>query len=282
MENTKAIKVAENLTVRMRGEASILTSAILMGTLSIFVRNIHGDALSVTFLRFSFGLAFLIAFLAIFREKPKVEDSSLVLLSIANLVTIACYIAAIQGMEVGMAALLLYMAPVYVLPIAALTGEKIERITWLAVPLGIFGLYLMLTPYSSITPAMVFGIISGIAYAFVFYFSKKAREKHSSLQITVFNLAVGTAVLFPYFLLHRIHFSIAWAAGIGFIPTAVPFVLFAYGIKYIKVQRAPILALMEPVTATIVGYLYFSEFLTLKQLIGAALILLSVSLAWRE
>ncbi len=266
----------------MRGEASILTSAVLMGTLSIFVRNIHGDALSVTFLRLSFGLAFLVIFMAIFREKPKVEDSSLILLSIANLVTIACYIAAIQGMAVGMAALLLYMAPVYVLPIAALTGEPIEKITWLAVPIGIFGLYLMLTPYSKITPAVLFGVLSGIAYAFVFYYSKKAREKHSSLQIAVFNLAVGTIVLLPYFLLHRANFSIAWVLGLGFIPTAVPFVLFAYGIKYIKVQRAPILALMEPVTATVVGYLYFSEFLTLKQLVGAALILLSISFAWRE
>ncbi len=266
----------------MRGEAAIIASALMMSTVSIFVRNIDGDAISVTFLRFSSALMFLLIFAVLTRDFPRIRDRSLILLAMANLATVVCYISAIQEVEVATAALLLYMAPVYVLPIAALSGEKIERKTWIAVPLGIVGLYLMLSPYTEIKPGLALGVLSGISYALVFFYSKKAREKHSPLQISFFNLAFGSIVLLPYFLIRGARFSLPWVLGLGLIPTAAPFLLFTYGIKYINVQRAPILALVEPLSATLIGYLYFAEVLAAKQVIGATLILASVALAWRE
>ena len=266
----------------MRGETSILISALLMSTVSIFVRNIEGDAVSITFLRFSSALLFLTIFSILSKEFPAVRDRSLIYLGIVNVSTVVCYISAIQTVQVGTAALLLYMAPVYVLPIAAVTGERIERKTWIAVPLGITGLYLMLSPYAEISLGLVLGVLSGVSYAFVFFYSKRARMKHSSFQITFFNLAFGSAILLPYFLFRGVSGSLPWILGLGLVPTAIPFVLFAYGIKYVKVQRAPILALVEPLSATFIGYIYFSEILTAKQIMGAMLIFASIIIAWRK
>lgn len=261
------------------GEMSIVLSAILMGTVAIFVRNTGGDPLSVTFLRLFFGF---IAILPFCLKDIAPPDRTLLGLAVLNFTTIASYITAIQNIEVAMAALLLYMAPVYVIPISMLMGERVEVKTLLALPLGLTGLYLMLTPYAELTPGIIFGIVSGFSYALVFVLSKEARKKHSSFRINFYNLGLGSAVLLPYFILLGSVKSILWAIGLGIVPTAVPFLLFAYGMKYVKVQRAPILALVEPLCAGLVGYLYFGELLTLKQLIGGSMILAGVLIAWRD
>ncbi len=119
-------------------------------------------------------------------------------------------------------------------------------------------------------------------YAGVFILSKKARVKHTPLRITFYNLGLGSVALSPYFALYGELSNLMWAAGLGTIPTAIPFVLFAYGVKYVKMQRAPILALVEPVCAGVVGYLYFGEHLQLIQLFGGAMILAGVLIAWRD
>ncbi|WP_290597877.1 MULTISPECIES: EamA family transporter [unclassified Archaeoglobus] len=263
------------------GSAAVATSALLMSTVSIFVRNLEGDALTITFLRFSSALL-IIAFLCLLNhEIPKI-DRTLFSLAIFNLLTVVNYITAIQNLEVATAALLLYMAPVYVVPLSALMGEKVEVKTLIAVPLGIGGLYMILTPYAEINTGILFGIFSGVSYAFVFILSKEARKNHSPLQITFLNLGLGTIILLPYFFIFGTVSNIWWVIGLGTIPTAIPFTLFAYGVKYVKVQRAPILALLEPLSAFVIGYLYFEEIMVWKQLIGAAMILSSVFIAWRE
>ncbi len=266
----------------MRGELTLTISALMMSTVSIFVRNVEGDALVVTFLRFSSAFVFVAIVSALTGEIPRKFDKPLLLLPISTLGTVVFYIYAIQTVEVATAALLLYMAPVYVIPISMLMGERIERKTLLALPLGIFGLYLMLSPYGELSSGLILGLLSGICYAGVFVLSKEARRIHSPLEITFMNLGVGSALLLPYFLLFGSISSLAWVLGLGLIPTAIPFVLFAFGIKYVKVQRAPILALVEPLSASVIGYLYFGEILAVKQIIGAAMILTSVFLAWRD
>lgn len=265
----------------MRGELAILCSAILMSSVSIFVRNTASDALIVTFLRLFFATLFLSIFGFLRRERFSVSKT-LLILAFLNLATIFSYISAIQNIEAGVAALLLYMAPIYVTFIAYLSGERIERSTILALPLGILGLYLMLSAYIDLNIGIIFGIVSGITYALVFKFSKKAREFHSAFQIAFFNVFLGSMILLPWFLIKNEPFSVPWAIGLGLIPTAIPFMLFAYGMKLVKLQKAPLIALVEPMFAMVIGYLYFGEVLSLKQITGAFLILIATSISLRR
>ncbi len=253
-----------------------------MSTVSIFVRHVEGDALTVTFLRFSSAFILIALVSALTGEIPRRMDRPLLLLPLSSLATVVFYIYAIQTIEVATAALLLYMAPVYVIPLSLLMGEKIEGKTLLALPLGIVGLYLMLTPYGELSFGLIFGLLSGVSYAAVFTLSKEARKMHSPLEITFMNLGVGSALLLPYFFLFGSISDPWWVLGLGIVPTAIPFVLFSFGIKFVKVQRAPILALVEPLSASLIGYLYFGEVLTIKQIFGAAMIMAGVFLAWRD
>jgi DME family drug/metabolite transporter len=264
----------------MRGEFAILFSAILMGTISIFVRNTGNDPLSVAFIRLFFASLFLLPLIVILKEKLRINGLLLALASF-NLLTIISYISAIQQIEAGTAALLLYTAPIYILIFSILRGEKMERYTLLSLLFGLLGLYLMLSPYLEPNLGLISGIFSGISYAIVFVLTKKAKN-FSSLQITFFNVFFGSIFLMPYFVLNRMDFSIPWAIGLGLVPTVIPFTLLVYGVKRVKLQKAPIIALIEPFSAILVGYLYFGEILSLKQIIGGFLIILGTSIAWKE
>ncbi|MCS7130580.1 MAG: DMT family transporter [Archaeoglobaceae archaeon] len=264
----------------MRGEFAILFSAILMGTISIFVRNTGSDPLFVAFLRLSFATVFLLPFLFLMNEKIQITKLHFAL-AFFNLLTIVSYINAIQQIEAGTAALLLYTAPIYVLIISILSGEKIDRTTLLSIPLGIFGLYLMLSPYPRFNLGLLSGIISGISYSFVFWLTKKAKN-YPAFHITFFNVFFGSLILLPYSIVSFSEFSLFWALALGLIPTAIPFTLFIYGVRRVKLQKAPIIALIEPVFAILIGFLYFGEILTTTQIFGGLLVLLATTLAWRK
>lgn len=257
-----------------------------MGSLAVFVRNIPANPILLTFFRLSLGAVFLLPFI---RDIRIVHPKLILGVAIVNLATILCYIASIQMIEVATSALLLYMAPIYVTLYVWLKGEGVSRSSLIALPLAIFGLYLMLTPYGCISLGIVFGILSGIFYAAVFIITKKVREFMSSIHITFLSLSISSLILLPVVLIlfgHKI-FEIFlqrydWILGLGLIPTALAFTVFNYGIKYCKTEKAPILALVEPVSAGIFGYVVFGEVLTLKQLVGASLILIGVILAHGE
>ncbi|MCD6493280.1 MAG: EamA family transporter [Archaeoglobaceae archaeon] len=269
-----------------KGAIAILISAIMMGSLAVFVRNVHMHPTQVAFFRLFTGLLYLSLLVILTKEEIRIKNPKLVLLlAITNVFTITFYISSIQLVEAATAALLLYMAPLYVIPIAYLMGEKIDKMGWFAIPIGILGLYLMLSPYGNLNIGILFGFLSGICYSLVFILTKKVREFMSSIQIVFINLLVASIILSPTLFLFPIKIdlnTVYWILALGLIPTALAFILFNYGIKYCKIEQGPILALIEPVSAGFFGYAVFSEIFEFKQLIGAGLILFSVFIALKE
>lgn len=259
---------------------AVAIAGILMGSLAVFVRMIPADPITITFFRLFFGTIFLLPFV---RNIKLVRPKLVLSVAIVNLATILCYIASIKMVEVAISALLLYMAPIYVTLYVWIRGEKIGRSSLISLPLAIVGLYLMLTPYGHISPGIVFGILSGIFYAMLFILMKRVRAFMSSTHITFLSLAISSIILSPVLPRSIDIFmrSFFWILGLGLIPTALAFTLFNYGIKFCKTEKAPILALVEPVSASIFGYIVFGEILTFKQIVGACLILIGVLLSIR-
>ncbi len=265
--------------------SAVVIAGVLMGSLAIFVRNVDANPIVVTFFRFAFGSIFLLPFV---RCLKIIKHKLVFAVAIANLATVLCYIASIQMIEVATSALLLYMAPIYVTFYVWVKGEEISKNSLLALPLAILGLYLMLSPYGSLTLGLIFGILSGIFYAGLFILMKRVREFMPSIHITFLSLIISTTILTPIVLFSFNEViaifmqKVAWIVCLGLIPTALAFTLFNYGIKFCKTEKAPIFALVEPVSAGIFGYFVFGEVLTLKQIVGAGLILLGVALAYAE
>lgn len=265
-----------------KGEIAVISSAILMGSLPIFVRNIALNPASLAFFRLFVATLILATAMALMREWPKlVEIRKVLLLGTANAVTIVSYIAAIQNLQAAMAAILLYMAPVYVL-VYSISRGGVSRNSLIALPLSMFGLYMALSPYGEVNEGLVFGIISGLAYAVFFILIKELRSFYSSLQLTFLNVAIASFMLSPSLMFLSGNLNPIWIASLGIIPTAIPFFLLNYGMKFTRLDRAPILALIEPVAAGLFGFIILNEILTLKQLIGAAFVLAGVIFALRD
>lgn len=262
----------------MRGEIAVLLSAVLMGTLPYFIKSLQLSPFSATFYRVSVGLLFVTLFMIIRGEKPSFSRG-LVILGVLNTAVVFFYITAITYLSAATAALLLYMAPVYVM-IFAMLKEGVTRTSVISLILGITGLYLLLSPEKELNVGIISGLISGIVYAGMFIMLNKLGKVYSPIRITFSNLLIGTLMLAPLF---RFEFSDpVLTMGLGLIPTAIPFILLSYGMGKVKVEKGPVIALIEPVTAGAVGFLAFSEALTPVQLLGAALVLSAVFLSLRE
>ncbi len=256
---------------------TVAISALLMGSLAVFVRNIDANPIVITFFRMTFGFFYLIP-LTKFVRFELFKNFKMISLALISLLTILFYISSIQLVEMAVAALLLYMAPVYVMLFVLLRGEDVSKFSVFSLILALTGLILLLSPYGTFSLGLIFGILSGFCYALYFIIAKDVRAFASSIDVTFVTLALSSLILSPvaFTSINILKSKILWILFLGLIPTAIPFVLMNYGIKFCKRENAPIIALIEPVSAGMFGYMFFNEVLTFKQLLGAILILSSV------
>ncbi len=257
----------------------VVLGAVMMGSLPVFVRNLHYSSVEIAFFRLSLGFLFLSLFLCLMREKPELRNWKLIFaITVINTATIVLYISSIQLTKAATAALLLYMAPVYVIPLSKLVGEKINTKQLFALPLGLAGLWLMISP-DRFSAGDVFGLFSGVCYAVYFLLMKKARQEMDSLHITFAYLALSSLMLLPFATPKIAIPQLPWLLGLGLVPTALAFTIFNHGIKGCGAARSSISALVEPVAAGTFGYFLLGECLSFQQTLGGLLILTAVLIA---
>jgi DME family drug/metabolite transporter len=63
---------------------------------------------------------------------------------------------------------------------------------------------------------------------------------------------------------------------LGVVPTAVAYALYAIGLRTTRVTVSGVLTLLEPLTATLLGVLFFGDRLGQVGAVGAALLLVAV------
>lgn len=268
----------------VKGPLSLLAGAILIGSISIFVRFSGLSTIENVFFRALVGavvLGFVIKGLG--RSLVSMKSPKLLLaFCILNISMVFSYFVAIEKLSAGVAALLLYTQPLYSIPLAYLfLKEKINKVTFLSVPLSLAGLFLLVSAYSfQSNMGLLFGLLSGVLFALMIIVLKKLRQDMSSLKINFLNWAFASVLLSPAILgldISKINFLAV--LGMGIIPTAVGLTLYNRGLKYCQVQYTAVISLAEPVAAAVFGFFVFSETFTLVQLFGAALILVGMALS---
>ncbi len=265
--------------MRVKDCLYVAAGAVMMGSLPVFVRNIHLNPVELTFFRLSAGFLFLFLFMLLLGRRPEVKDWKLItVITFVNTATIVLYIASIQLTKIATAALLLYMAPVYAVPLSRLVGERVDARSYMSLALGLAGLWFVLSP-DRFSKGCLFGLFSGMCYAVYFLLMKKARLEMDALDVTFAYLAMSSLLLSPSVTLGLPPSnSWVWIVGLGFIPTALAFTIFNHGIKGCGAGKSSISALIEPVSAGVFGYVFFGEVLKPLQVAGGALILLAVAL----
>lgn len=191
-----------------------------------------------------------------------------------------CMFTAIELTTIPVATSLLYTAPAFVTILSwILFKEQLSLYKIIALFSTLIGTCLVAgitgSSWQNIhLTGILFGIGSGFGYALYSIFSKYALQKYSSLSVTTFTFIVAAVAMIPFFpyeekmnlLMDPV--PLLLAIGLGFLPTALAYILYTYGLQFVEASKASILSTIEPVVATFIGIVVFTEPFSIIQFIG--------------
>ena len=274
----------------------ILAAGALWGLISIFVNALKGlglNSIQCVAVRVLISAVIMLIYILIKDKsllKIKIRDIGyFVGTGILSIVFFNfCYFEAIE--QIGGAAvpaLLLYMAPVFVMMISLFVfKEKITVKKLAALLLTIIGLCFVTGAFTGGEKislyAFMLGIGSGLGYALYSIFGKLLAKKYSSLTITAYTFIVASVAVVPFSgVITKIHLLFnpmgAFASlGLAIISTVLPYLLYTNGLKGMEAGKASILATIEPLVAAVVGVVIFHEEITFAKAAGMVFIVLAI------
>src|SRR5262245_7468995 len=288
-----------------------LTAAALWAVNGVISKVIieSGDipAQRLTEVRTSGAFALLFVVLALMRPSSlRVHRSELPVLLTFGVLGLALvqwfYFVAISRLDIGVALLIQYVAPVLVALWARFVyHEPVRRRIWVSLFRSIVGVALLVQLWQGLTlDGLGVAAAVGSAITFTIYVlsAERAVRHRDPVSLVCYGFLLASvfwAVLQPLWtfpfervghtvsLLGRLEdlslpvwLLMAWMVILG---TAVPFALLAASLRHIPAPRAAIAAMFEPVAATAFAYAWLGEALTAVQLVGGIVVLAGISLA---
>ena len=272
-----------------------ILAGILWGIISIFLKGLYSagfSALQVMFFRGFISCVFMAVFLFIKDKsllKVKLKDIWLFLgTGVISLTFFSlCYFYTILESGASVAVVLLYTSPVFVLIMSVLFfKEKITLIKIVALCFTFLGCILVSgVGNASGLSAKGFsiGLCAGFGYALYSIFSRPALKKYDSFTVTFYTFLFSAISIIPFCSIFEIPSlidtkSIFFSCGIALFCTILPYVFYTIGLSGLETGKAAILVTVEPLVATIIGFLLWKEDFSLIKLVGIIAILGSVLL----
>src|SRR6185312_16867798 len=272
------------------GLISVLLAGAGFGFIGVFSRICFRNGLSVgEVLSWRFILAAAILWAALILFKPKLIQLSLgqIFISIAlgvfgYAVFSTFYFKAIEGLSVPLAVLLLYTFPILVNIVAHFfLHQKMARGQVLSLLLASVGLTILLWGPLEVHKfsAVLFGFGSGLTYAIYVLVQGEVQRNVPPLSSSLYVIASAAVTLVFFHHPHLIgvfskpHIVLWCLLGLATVSTIMPLTLFLAGLQRIPSGQASIIAMIEPVVATIAAGFFLNESLSAHQSIGAILIL---------
>ena len=247
----------------------------------------------VSFYRGVIGLLFFsVWFLLHFKKNWIVSPrlymwSSLAGLGVAGNFTF--YFLSIQASSVAVAATLMYTAPVFVLITSFLL--RLERSTWFkwfSIVGVLLGIVLLTGAYNTDSISVSFigaatGLASAVSYAlFIFAFKQASAIGKPQLTLTI---AFLSFCLILFLLIDHQEATtvltspdVSWFLLLGIVGAGLSFVLYLVGIRSTTAATASMVAMVEPVTASLLGVMLLGDDLAIIQVLGMVIILSTITL----
>lgn len=281
-----------------------IIAGFLFGSSGIFVRTLtqNGiDSTTLLFLRFSIAiLPIVIAILLTDKGlfKIRLKDMPLFLICAGCIVGLnLCYNESMNTVPLSLAAVLLSLAPIYVLVFAyILFREKITSKKVICMILAIFGCILMTGVLEGdLSNIPILGIISGIGaglfWAVYLMASKKAMENgNHTYTILFYSIILISIALIPFTSFNQISNFISINPTLTSIfllihstcSFALPYIFSTVSLKYIDSGVSSILLSgAEPFAALLFGFLIYSETPSVLMFCGFLLTIVAMTMLSR-
>jgi drug/metabolite transporter (DMT)-like permease len=196
--------------------------------------------------------------------------------------------------SIGFAIIIYHLQPFWIVIVGALfLGEPLyrDKLLWLA--LAFAGLLFVVWPHigdimgsATWAAGVSFAILASLLYAGSTLTARRLKAVDPSV-LTVIHCLIGLLLFAPFLALEPLHNAAlpvwGWLAGLGLLHTGVVYALL-YA-NYPKVQTATIgvCAFLNPVTALLSDYVFYSKGISLVQALGVLFILLAgfgITLGW--
>ena len=292
------------------GYAMVMTAATLWavnGTVSKVILTTGLSSLRLAEVRSTGAFVLLALALAVTRPETlrigRRELPYFILFGVGGLALVQWfYFLAIHRLQIGIALLIQYIAPVLVALWARyVLHEPVRRRIWLALALALTGLAFVVEIWNglSLNAAGVAASLGAAgSYALYILLAEHRvgdRDPISLVCLGFLFASILWAVLRPWWTfpghvvgedvslhghLSSVHLPVwslmAWMVLLG---TIVPFGLLVGALRHISATRAGIVAMLEPVAGALVAWVWLGESLGGAQLVGAAIVLASIFLA---
>jgi DME family drug/metabolite transporter len=174
-------------------------------------------------------------------------------------------------------------APILIAGLAVLLlGERPAARLLVSLALGVGGTTLLVLGPRAAGPAPQFGagvvwaLLAGVAYALYVVIAKAAVARMAPLSVAAWTFAAAAVVMAPALaqdgVVRQIELGWPWLLYLGAVTTAGAYAVYTIGLRYVPAAAAGVAALLEPLSATLLGTVVFGERLTASGWIGAALL----------
>ena len=281
------------------GALLIILAACFWGSMGIFVRRLteYGfSSIQIVSVRVTLA-ALIFCIILLFKDKSgfkiAVKDLPLFLgLGVGSVLFFAyCYFASIRIMSLSTAAILLYTSPIWIMLMSFFFfKERLTAIKILALILAFLGCVLVsgISGEGITFAGLMLGLGSGIGYGLYSILGTVALKRYSPFTVTTYAFvfaAVGSwfickpgDMLSKFTNARSLGFLVFFCLLTALITAVIPFLAYTLGLNRMEASKAGILATVEPVVATLIGIVCFSEKLTFLSALGIILILCAIIL----
>jgi drug/metabolite transporter (DMT)-like permease len=212
------------------------------------------------------------------------------------------YFVSIARLPIGIALLIEYVAPILIAIWAwAVFKEQIRRRIWVALVLAVVGLAIVVEAWSGLSLdglGVTAALCAALAYAVYVLMAEGAVRRRDPASLTAYGFlfaalfwaAVQPLWRFPAerlddsvsLLGHLERFSLpVWLLLLYIVVagTMITFLLVAAALRHISATRVGIVAMLEPVAASAVAFVWLGESFGAAQLVGGAIVLTGIMLA---
>jgi drug/metabolite transporter (DMT)-like permease len=212
------------------------------------------------------------------------------------------YFLSIDRLPIGIALLIEYLAPLLVALWARyVMREHVRRRIWLALVLALVGLSLVVEAWSGVTldgVGVAAALAAAVAYAIYILMAERAVGTRDPVSLTCYGFlfaALFWTIVQPWwrFPADRVDDRVSLLGNLAatelpvwllmlfvvVVGTMTTFGLVVAALRHISATRVAIVAMLEPVAASLVAYLWLDEALSIVQLSGGAVVLAAIVLA---
>ena len=277
-----------------KAKARLLAAMTIFGTVGIFVRYIPLPAATVALFRGVQGFLFVLLMMIFTGKHPdfsKIKKNFWILLLSGGAMGLnwVFLFESYRYTTVAVATVCYYLAPVFLVLVSPLLGERLTGRKLLLSGVALVGMvFVSGVPGGGISggAGIAFAVGAAALYTTVMFLNKKL-SPISAYDKTVVQLLSAVAVILPYCLLTG-GFGMGQMAGgdyillavVGIVHTGIAYWLYFGALGQLPSQSVALFSYLDPVIAIVLSALWLREPMRWQEVLGAALILGSA--LWSE